>query len=208
MLSRRWLPKGTPADATQRNATRQDATQRDKAGQDGTERRRTPTGSTPARPDNLKEVEPCLAAGGSQREHLRTQRNATRQDRTGQDATRRDKAGQDRTERRRTPTGGTPARPDNLKEVEPCLAAGGSRREHLRTRRDTTRRDTTRRNTTRHDATRRKNAHPEHIHTTRMGAHPLPTHNHPFFITKNSSYAIQIPFRQEKTANDRRSQII
>ena len=135
-------------------------------------------------------------------------RNATQRDKAGQDATQRDKAGQDRTEWRRTPTGSTPARPDNLKEVEPCLAAGGSQREHLRTQRNATRRDTTqrnatqrdatRRNATRHDATRRKNAHPEHIHTTRMGAHPLPTHNHPFFITKSSSYAIQIPFRQEK----------
>ena len=157
MLSRGWLPKGTPADATQRNATRQDRTQRNATRQDRTEQRRTPTGSTPARPDNLKEVEPCLAAGGSRREHLRTQRDTTRR---------------------------------NV------------------TQRDTTRRNATQRDATGRDATRRKNAHPEHIHTTRMGAHPLPTHNHPFFITKNSSYAIQIPFRQEKTANDRRSQII
>ena len=95
MLSRRWLPKGTPADATQRNATGQDrtgqdATRRDKAGQDRTERRRTPTGGTPARPDNLKEVEPCLAAGGSRREHLRTRRDTTRRDTTRRDTTRHD----------------------------------------------------------------------------------------------------------------------
>ena len=187
MLSRGWLPKGTPAGTTRRDRTGRNATRQDRTEQN---REEHPPEAPPVRPDNLKEVEPCLAAGGSRREHLRTQRNATRRDRTQRNATR-----QDKTERRRTPTGSTPARPDNLKEVEPCLTAGGSRREHLRTRRNATRHDTTRQDTTRHDG----KMHPlKHIHTTRMGAHPLPTHNHPFFITKSSSYAIQIPFRQEK----------
>ena len=192
MLSRRWLPKGTPADTTRRDTTRRDrtgrnATRQGRTRQNGEEH---PPEAPSVRPDNLKEVEPCLTAGGSPREHLRTQRNATRQDRTQRNAT-----GQDKTKQRRTPTGSTPARPDNLKEVEPCLTAGGSRREHLRTRHDTTQRNATQRDATRHDG----KMHPlKHIHTTRMGAHPLPTHNHPFFITKSSSYAIQIPFRQEK----------
>ena len=121
MLNRRWLPKGTPADTTrrdrtQRNATRQDRTQRNATGQNRTEKNthRKP----PARPDNLKEVEPCLTAGGSQREHLRTRRNATRRNATRRNATRRDATQRDTTRHNAT-------RQDT-------------------TQRDTTRRDTTR----------------------------------------------------------------